>query len=148
MQLEVCADELWVLASALLPVDVRVPQDLSGCRARLEEFAFLHHPAAARRADLMLGDHPPFRIALTSLDGHSICTRSAHGDLIADLRLGERLLHRTLEILAPHRALSLLRTDLDEVRHRFVRIEPIGLPAMIDQLADDEVTRTPTSGSL
>ena len=80
-------------------------------------------------------DDPALLVADGANDRHGLRAQLAHDDLIAGTGAGERLLHGSLQILAPQRAFPVRGIDLDEVGEIRVAIKLIVRGAMIDEPA-------------
>src|SRR5258708_15466715 len=103
------------------------------------ELGLLDHPLIAARMLLLLTDDSAFGVATTFHDRDAFTFDGSCGDLIADLGLGLRLLHCTLQILAPENSLPVDGDHAEKIRGALRLPELIVGGTMLDETPDGEL---------
>ena len=95
---------------------------------------FLNHPAITKRLDVPRS-FLSILCALLALHSDRISTCALEHDLVTDLGLGEGLRDRALDVLSPHLARTVPRSESHEIRRILVRVMPVAIPAVVDEPA-------------
>src|ERR1700733_2348237 len=138
-QVQIGAGELRVLLHRLAGSYGLIPNDLCRRGPRLKEALLFDNPAVAEDFRV-LRPQQSVGAALLTFDGHDIATGTLKNHFVSDLRLREGLGDRALNVFSPDLARAIPRLQSHEIRRLLIRIVSVGIPAVIEELADDALS--------